>query len=86
MFYLEDSEDEEEVHEGSLSKTEDVHHGKAPAGILVSCIHQCPGYFACLLNLIWLVLSEMGVGRGRRGTRYPPKEQTNAFSLDNVAS
>lgn len=35
MFYLdEDSEDEEEkVHEG-------VYHGKAPAGILVSDIHQ----------------------------------------------
>lgn len=49
MFYLEDdSEDEEEkVHEGSLSKTEGVYHGKAPAGILVSDIHPCP--VPCLL-------------------------------------
>lgn len=48
MFYLEDdSEVEKKVHEGFLSKTEDVYHGKAPAGILVSYIHQCPGH--CLI-------------------------------------
>lgn len=53
MFYLEDdSEDEEEkVHEDSLSKTEGIYHGKAPAGILVSYMHQCPVDFACLLYL-----------------------------------
>lgn len=52
MFYLEDdSEDEEKVHEDSLSKTEDVYYGKAPAGILVSYIHLCPGHFVCLLSL-----------------------------------
>lgn len=42
MFYLEDSKDEEEeekFHEGSLSKTGGVYHGKAPAGILVSYMH-----------------------------------------------
>lgn len=55
MFYLEDDnkyeEEEEEVHEDSLSKTEGVYHGKAPAGILVSYMPQCPVAFACLLNL-----------------------------------
>lgn len=48
MFSLEDdSEDKEEkVHEGSLSKSEGVYHGKAPAGILVSYVHGC---VICLL-------------------------------------
>lgn len=56
MFYLEDDskeeeEEEEKVHEDSLNKTEGVYHGKAPAGILVSYMHQCPVAFACLLSL-----------------------------------
>lgn len=39
MFDSEDdSEDEEKVHEGSLSKAQGVSHGKAPPGILVSAI------------------------------------------------
>lgn len=43
MFYLEDdSEDEEKVHKGILSKTQAVYHGKAPPGILVSFIHPHP--------------------------------------------
>lgn len=59
MFYLEDdSEDEEEVHEGSLSKTEDIYHGKAPAGILVSYIHQCHG--GLLACSVWIVLRKGG--------------------------
>lgn len=48
MFDSEDdSEDEEKVHEGSLSKAQGVSHGKAPPGILVSaicapaCCSQC---------------------------------------------
>lgn len=53
MFYVEDdSEDEEEkVHEDSLSKTQGIYHGKAPSGILVSsiCIHVCS--LASLLSL-----------------------------------
>lgn len=72
MFYLEDdSEDEEKVHEDSLSKTEDVYYGKAPAGILVSYIHLCPGHFACS---VWIILQEEG--------RTPIKKMANAFSLE----
>lgn len=53
MFYLEDdSEDEEKVHEDSLRKTEDVYHGKAPAGILVSYIHQCSGRCSLLAQSV----------------------------------
>lgn len=48
MFSLEDDsgDEEEKVHEGSLSKSEGVCRGKAPAGILVSYVHRC---VLCLL-------------------------------------
>lgn len=77
MFYLEDdSEDEEEkVHEGSLRKTEDVYHGKASAGILVSYIHLCPGHFVCS---VW------GNTERRGENTSTPQKMTNAFSLENV--
>ena len=78
MFYLEDdSEDEEKVHEGSLGKTEDVYRGKAPAGILVSYIHQCSGHLVCLLSL---------GNTGRRGKDTHQKKMANAFSLETIVS
>lgn len=51
MFYLEDDKEDEEVCEGSLSKTQDVYHDKSPPGILVSYISQCASSLPCLLNL-----------------------------------
>lgn len=79
MFYLEgDSTDEEKkVCEGLLSETEGVYHGKAPAGILVSYLHQCPSL--CLLA--GSVCSLEG-----RGGDTPQKKMANAFSLENVTS
>lgn len=65
MFYIEDdSEDaEEKVNEGPFSRTEDVYHGKAPPGILVSAIHQ-------------YILFSLVSGGGKSGDgkdRHPPK-------------
>lgn len=64
MFYIEDdSEDaEEKVNEGPFSRTEDVYHGKAPPGILVSAIHQY-----LLLSLQFQV--EVRVGMAKTDTR-----------------
>ncbi|KAI5172242.1 phosphatidate phosphatase LPIN2 isoform X1 [Manis pentadactyla] len=60
MFYLEDdSEDEEEkVHEGSLSKTEGVYHGKAPAGIL----SQTMNYVGQLAGQVFVTVKELYKG------------------------
>ncbi|XP_019611320.2 phosphatidate phosphatase LPIN2 isoform X1 [Rhinolophus sinicus] len=59
MFYLEDdSEDEEEVHEGSLSKTEDIYHGKAPAGIL----SQTMNYMGQLAGQVIVTVKELYKG------------------------
>ncbi|XP_025742141.2 phosphatidate phosphatase LPIN2 isoform X1 [Callorhinus ursinus] len=61
MFYLEDdSEDEEEekVHEDSLSKTEGIYHGKAPAGILF----QTMNYVGQLAGQVIVTVKELYKG------------------------
>nr|KAF6330406.1 lipin 2 [Myotis myotis] len=59
MFYLEDdSEDEEKVHEDSLSKTEDVYYGKAPAGIL----SQTMNYVGQLAGQVIVTVKELYKG------------------------
>ncbi|CAD7675003.1 unnamed protein product [Nyctereutes procyonoides] len=61
MFYLEDSKDEEEeekVHEGSLSKTGGVYHGKAPAGILF----QTMNYVGQLAGQVIVTVKELYKG------------------------
>ncbi|XP_058996759.1 phosphatidate phosphatase LPIN2 isoform X1 [Mustela lutreola] len=62
MFYLEDDnkyeEEEEEVHEDSLSKTEGVYHGKAPAGILF----QTMNYVGQLAGQVIVTVKELYKG------------------------
>ncbi|XP_045880022.1 phosphatidate phosphatase LPIN2 isoform X1 [Meles meles] len=63
MFYLEDDnkyeeEEEEKVHEDSLSKTEDVYHGKAPAGILF----QTMNYVGQLAGQVIVTVKELYKG------------------------
>ncbi|XP_022351300.1 phosphatidate phosphatase LPIN2 isoform X1 [Enhydra lutris kenyoni] len=62
MFYLEDDnkyeEEEEKVHEDSLSKTEGVYHGKAPAGILF----QTMNYVGQLAGQVIVTVKELYKG------------------------
>ncbi|XP_036916602.1 phosphatidate phosphatase LPIN2 isoform X1 [Sturnira hondurensis] len=59
MFYSEDdSEDEEKVHEDSLSKTEGVYHGKVPAGIL----SQTMNYVGQLAGQVIVTVKELYKG------------------------
>ncbi|EPQ09279.1 Phosphatidate phosphatase LPIN2 [Myotis brandtii] len=53
-----DSEDEEKVHEDSLSKTEDVYYGKAPAGIL----SQTMNYVGQLAGQVIVTVKELYKG------------------------
>ncbi|KAF3829926.1 hypothetical protein GH733_001877 [Mirounga leonina] len=61
MFYLEDDskdEEEEKVPEDSLSKTEGVYHGKAPAGILF----QTMNYVGQLAGQVIVTVKELYKG------------------------
>uniref|UniRef100_A0A5F9D676 phosphatidate phosphatase n=1 Tax=Oryctolagus cuniculus TaxID=9986 RepID=A0A5F9D676_RABIT len=60
MFYVEDdSEDEEEkVHEDSLSKTQGIYHGKAPSGIL----SQTMNYVGQLAGQVLVTVKELYKG------------------------
>ncbi|XP_012507573.1 PREDICTED: phosphatidate phosphatase LPIN2 [Propithecus coquereli] len=59
MFYLEDdSEDGEKVPEGSLSKTQDVYHDKAPPGIL----SQTMNYVGQLAGQVIVTVKELYKG------------------------
>ncbi|XP_058532969.1 phosphatidate phosphatase LPIN2 isoform X1 [Ochotona princeps] len=59
MFDSEDdSEDEEKVHEGSLSKTQGVSHGKAPPGIL----SQTMNYVGQLAGQVLVTVKELYKG------------------------
>ncbi|XP_066103670.1 phosphatidate phosphatase LPIN2 isoform X1 [Saccopteryx bilineata] len=58
MFYLEDDSEDEKVRGGSLSKTEDVYHGKAPAGIL----SQTMNYVGQLAGQVIVTVKELYKG------------------------
>ncbi|CAK6447782.1 unnamed protein product [Pipistrellus nathusii] len=58
MFYLEDDSEDEKVHEDSLSKTEDVYYGKAPAGIL----SQTMNYVGQLAGQVIVTVKELYKG------------------------
>lgn len=58
MFYLEDDSGDEKVHEGVLNKTEDVYHGKAPAGIL----SQTMNYVGQLAGQVIVTVKELYKG------------------------
>ncbi|MBZ3887168.1 Phosphatidate phosphatase LPIN2 [Sciurus carolinensis] len=59
MFYLEDdSEDEEKVHKGLLSKTQALYHGKSPPGIL----SQTMNYVGQLAGQVLVTVKELYKG------------------------
>lgn len=58
MFYLEDDKEDEEVCEGSLSKTQDVYHDKSPPGIL----SQTMNYVGQLAGQVIVTVKELYKG------------------------
>nr|XP_010333831.2 phosphatidate phosphatase LPIN2 isoform X3 [Saimiri boliviensis boliviensis] len=58
MFYLEDDIEDEEVCEGSLNKTQDVYHDKAPPGIL----SQTMNYVGQLAGQVIVTVKELYKG------------------------